>query len=91
MTTFGLGTAASLASRERYTRFTTSLHGVYSAMESSLDASASPPVRLLCAPALARPPTRCSIITASLHGVYVEAELVASASPPAMGMGAFHP
>lgn len=47
MTTFGLGTAASLASRERYTRFTTSLHGVYSAMESSLDASASPPVRLL--------------------------------------------
>merc|ERR1719343_987554 len=47
MKTFGLGTAASMASRERYARFTASMHAVYSAMEEELDkttAVASPAV-----------------------------------------------
>ena len=44
MKTFGLGTAASLASRPRYARFTQSMHSIYSAMEDSLDACASPAV-----------------------------------------------
>lgn len=47
MKTFGLGTAASLASRERYARFTLSMHAVYSGMEEALDTSTSPPVRLV--------------------------------------------
>mmetsp|Transcript_108320 Transcript_108320/g.169383 ORF Transcript_108320/g.169383 Transcript_108320/m.169383 type:complete len:277 (-) Transcript_108320:151-981(-) len=37
MKTFGLGTAASMASRERYARFTESMHAVYSTMEDELD------------------------------------------------------
>lgn len=37
MKTFGLGTAASMSSRERYARFTASMHAVYSAMEEELD------------------------------------------------------
>ena len=40
MKTFGLGTAASMASRERYGRFTTSMHAVYSTMERQFDAAA---------------------------------------------------
>ena len=44
MKVFGLGTAASMASRERYARFTTSMHAVYEAMETGLDASPSPAV-----------------------------------------------
>eukprot|EP00930_Biecheleria_cincta_P058567 TRINITY_DN44384_c0_g1_i1.p1 TRINITY_DN44384_c0_g1~~TRINITY_DN44384_c0_g1_i1.p1 ORF type:complete len:286 (-),score=48.69 TRINITY_DN44384_c0_g1_i1:183-1040(-) len=39
MKTFGLGTAASLANRERYARFTASMFKVYSAMEEELDKS----------------------------------------------------
>ena len=45
MKIFGLGTAASMASRQRYARFTTAMHHVYSAMETQLDANESPPVR----------------------------------------------
>ena len=41
MRTFGLGTAASIASRARYSRFTTSMHAIYTAMEEEFD-SASP-------------------------------------------------
>jgi heme oxygenase len=41
MKVFGLGTAASMASRPRYARFTASMHRVYSAMEAELD-KASP-------------------------------------------------
>merc|ERR1719324_353309 len=37
MKTFGLGTAASMASRERYARFTASMHAVYATMEEELD------------------------------------------------------
>merc|ERR1712087_184556 len=44
MQTFGLGTAASLASVERYARFTSSMLHVYGAMECALDASTSPAV-----------------------------------------------
>lgn len=40
MKTFGLGTAASMASRERYGRFTTSMHAVYTTMERQFDAAA---------------------------------------------------
>jgi len=40
MRVFGLGTAASMASRERYARFTASMHAVYGAMEEELDRSA---------------------------------------------------
>merc|ERR1719506_3254229 len=47
MRIFGLGTAASLASRERYGRFSASMHAVYATMERSLDASTSPPVKSL--------------------------------------------
>jgi heme oxygenase len=39
MKTFGLGTAASLSSRERYGRFTASMHAAYDAMESEFDAA----------------------------------------------------
>ena len=42
MKVFGLGTAASMANRERYARFTASMHAVYSAMEQNLDDSPSP-------------------------------------------------
>jgi len=42
MKTFGLGTAASLSSVERYARFTSAMRQVYGTMERSLDASASP-------------------------------------------------
>lgn len=41
MKVFGLGTAASMSSLERYARFTTSMHAVYSTMERNLDASPS--------------------------------------------------
>ena len=37
MKVFGLGTAASMASLPRYARFTSSMHAVYSAMETSMD------------------------------------------------------
>lgn len=47
MKVFGLGTAASLASRERYARFTGAMHVIYSTMEARLDASSSPPNRLV--------------------------------------------
>ena len=47
MRIFGLGTAASLASRERYGRFTCSMHAVYLTMERSLDECRSPAVRHL--------------------------------------------
>merc|ERR1719353_1943207 len=47
MKTFGLGTAASMANRERYGRFTQSMFQVYSAMEEELDRTApgNDPVR----------------------------------------------
>ena len=41
MKVFGLGTAASMAGLPRYARFTASMHAVYSAMESGMDASPS--------------------------------------------------
>ena len=44
MKTFGLGTAASLATVDRYARFTASMHHVYGTMEKSFDASTSPVV-----------------------------------------------
>lgn len=47
MQTFGLGTAAALASRERYSRFTSSMHAVYDRMEASLDRSGSVPIALV--------------------------------------------
>jgi len=40
MKTFGLGTAASMATRERYARFTAAMYAVYSTMEQELDATA---------------------------------------------------
>lgn len=49
MKTFGLGTAAALASRKRYARFTSSMHAVYEKMELALDASTSAPNRLVWA------------------------------------------
>jgi heme oxygenase len=39
MKTFGLGTLASMASRERYARFTGSMYAVYRTMEVELDAT----------------------------------------------------
>ena len=42
MKTFGLGTAASLSSVDRYARFTSGMVQVYGTMERSLDASSSP-------------------------------------------------
>eukprot|EP00747_Dinoflagellata_sp_TGD_P184925 gnl/TRDRNA2_/TRDRNA2_41041_c0_seq1.p1 gnl/TRDRNA2_/TRDRNA2_41041_c0~~gnl/TRDRNA2_/TRDRNA2_41041_c0_seq1.p1 ORF type:complete len:302 (+),score=54.65 gnl/TRDRNA2_/TRDRNA2_41041_c0_seq1:73-906(+) len=39
MKVFGLGTAASMADRSRYGRFTTSMYAVYSAMEEEMDAA----------------------------------------------------
>lgn len=41
MKTFGLGTLASMASRERYARFTGTMYAVYRTMEEELDASAA--------------------------------------------------
>jgi len=49
MRVFGLGTAASLSSRERYGRFTGSMHAVYSAMEDALDACEAAPVKTVWA------------------------------------------
>jgi heme oxygenase len=40
MKVFGLGTLASMASRERYARFTGTMYAVYRTMEEELDASA---------------------------------------------------
>merc|ERR1740130_1264592 len=37
MKVFGMGTLASMASRERYLRFTHAMYGVYSTMEEELD------------------------------------------------------
>lgn len=45
MKVFGLGTAASMASRPRYARFTHSMHAIYQAMEHGLDSTDSEPVR----------------------------------------------
>lgn len=39
---FGLGTAASMANKQRYVRFTRSMHAIYSAMELGLDSRPSP-------------------------------------------------
>ena len=47
MKTFGLGTAASLSSVDRYARFTSGMLRVYGTMERSLDASSSPATRPL--------------------------------------------
>ena len=47
MRAFGLGTAATLASRARYARFTAAMHCVYDAMERELDGARSAPVRAL--------------------------------------------
>ena len=47
MKTFGLGTAASLSSVDRYARFTAGMLRVYGTMERSLDASCSPATRPL--------------------------------------------
>lgn len=44
MKTFGLGTAASLSTVERYARFTNAMRHVYGTMERSFDASTSPAV-----------------------------------------------
>jgi heme oxygenase len=41
MKTFGLGTLASMASKERYARFTGSMYAIYRTMEEELDASAA--------------------------------------------------
>jgi heme oxygenase len=41
MKTFGLGTLASMASRERYARFTGTMYAVYLTMEEELDATAA--------------------------------------------------
>lgn len=45
MKTFGLGTAASLSSVERYARFTAAMRRVYGTMEEALDANTSPVVK----------------------------------------------
>merc|ERR1719491_1055820 len=37
MKVFGMGTLASMASRDRYLRFTHAMYGVYSTMEEELD------------------------------------------------------
>lgn len=37
MKVFGMGTLASMANKQRYVRFTTSLYGVYSTMEDEMD------------------------------------------------------
>ena len=50
MRVFGLGTVAALASRERYGRFTSSMHAVYLTMERSLDECRSPAVQHLWKP-----------------------------------------
>lgn len=47
MKVFGLGTAASMSSRARYTRFTSSMFAVYSSMEDHFDRSLSPANRLV--------------------------------------------
>jgi hypothetical protein len=47
MRVFGLGTAASMASRDRYGRFTASMHAVDATLERSLDQSGSPAVQSL--------------------------------------------
>ncbi|GMH73450.1 hypothetical protein TrST_g10906 [Triparma strigata] len=44
MKTFGLGTAATLSSRHRYAKFTSSMLHAYEALENSLDECASEPV-----------------------------------------------
>ncbi|KAL3907262.1 MAG: hypothetical protein SGPRY_010237 [Prymnesium sp.] len=49
MRVFGLGTLASLSSRQRYARFTNSMHAVYNAMETRLDSSPSPPLQVVWA------------------------------------------
>lgn len=45
MRIFGLGTMASMESRERYQRFLANLHAVYSTMEEELDATSIPAIR----------------------------------------------
>ena len=47
MKAFGLGTAATFSNRERYGRFTVSMHQVYSEMETQLSVAKSPAVRKL--------------------------------------------
>jgi|EP00908_Phaeocystis_cordata_P025821 heme oxygenase len=44
MKTFGLGTAASMASVQRYTRFTAAMRHIYGTMEKSLDGCSSPAI-----------------------------------------------
>merc|ERR1719162_2349708 len=47
MTAFGLGTLASMATRERYTRFTESMYHVYATMEQELDQPNNAPATML--------------------------------------------
>lgn len=47
MKVFGLGTLASMASRERYQRFTRSMYHIYSTMEDELDKSETPALDLV--------------------------------------------
>ena len=47
MTAFGLGTLASMATRERYARFTESMYHVYATMEQELDQINNTPATML--------------------------------------------
>merc|ERR1711937_472599 len=47
MKVFGLGTAATLADRNRYSRFTVAMHAVYTEMEKGLDRASSVAVQRL--------------------------------------------
>merc|ERR1719162_1140426 len=47
MTAFGLGTLASMATRERYARFTESMYHVYATMEQELDQTNNTPATML--------------------------------------------
>jgi len=69
MRVFGLGTAASMASRSRYARFTTSMHAVYSSMETGLDSSASGSPTNLVWSRFGKPLRRAEMLKADLEEV----------------------
>merc|ERR1740133_556970 len=62
MKVFGMGTLASMASRERYLRFTHAMYGVYSTMEEELDR---------CSVELPTPPTPNSNDHASANNIAI--------------------
>ena len=85
MTAFGLGTVASMASVDRYARFTTSMRAVYDAMETQFDAAPTGSATALVWSRHGDVLRRASKLEEDLHDVAADAATSAELSPATEG------